>query len=768
MKKLIQMSSVLLLSSIVTNSVAFADEKVKVGKEIEYTSTVEEKSNMKDNNKEVSDFSEPLTSTTQSVTEDQGEIKLKDPSTSLLEKIDTSIKEKQKKQIDQKEKTEKTDMLSDKIKMVSPQKKSSVRAERFDLNDWETEVYDNGAYVLKKFKNTKKTSTIIPGAYAPSSSTNGEKKSIYISKDAFKGNKNLTEIVFQKDIYWDENIWDEVTRIAKIWDPVKKAPATSAKGMFSNMSNLQRVDFSGIDSSVVQDFSSMFENDSNLEAVDHLEGLNTENGTNFYRMFAGCTKLRMINLETMNFSKAVNMSEMFLDCLNLISIKMRNINNGVNMARMCKNTAVIYAQIIFKTAAGKASNVTEMFWLDYQYDNLPLLIYSNSQTFLTTEKGFGKDTEYTYSKFVQDARVLPFIITSGSGVSKSGYSQDGLFSYTTGAIFDMPSAGNYDETAHWHNAKICMLPNAINGYATNQDPLHYLSDTSSVKQTVEGYTKKVKPYPSIKNPNFKKGDPKSKPGLKDSSRFDAGYFVNETDDRYGTWKETFRNAPRWAKNIFIKVSAVYDPVNPQMSEGHVVNSKNPETSGWPNNRLPKAPLGFAYQPDELTAELELGDKPTKVSGKLMSGKQDEFHIGVRDFRESQTPWTVGATFTTSDSLFNGASIAFTKNDVKFNINNLNAPGGKKVPFASNQLVDHYTVGEQTYSLSGISSLVRNKVFNDGQTVSLMQSNGLQSQNFYDLNLGNLTLNLTTNNGLRPVTKQVGQINWNLSVGPNGH
>ena len=51
----------------------------------------------------------------------------------------------------------------------------------------------------------------------------------------------------------------------------------------------------------------------------------------------------------------------------------------------------------------------------------------------------------------------------------------------------------------------------------------------------------------------------------------------------------------------------------------------------------------------------------------------------------------------------------------------------------------------------------------------MSSDGTQVQQFYDLNLGNLTLNLPKDNGFQSTkeAQNVGQINWNLTTAPNG-
>lgn len=581
--------------------------------------------------------------------------------------------------------------------------------------------------VLKSLKNPKATTVTVPSSYYTDSIWGTEIKPCYISKDAFKNNKNIQTIIFKKQY--------EGNYHSRIYDPATGKSTNDMSYMFSNMSKLTSVDFTGIDIQGAQDFSYMFAGDTSLKNLQGISTLDTSDGIDFSHIFDGCQSLTSIDLSNWNLSKAKDMSAMFSNCRKLIEVKIDELPNGINMRDMFHNAPVIYAKLIFNRSSYYAGNVENIFLLDEdKFGYLPLVVYSNSQTFLNTEKGTPTTKYYTYNAFAGDGRVLPFILSSGKG----------LFTQTIKppypSRFDVGSVENHDE-------KICMLQGITNGFAINKDPMNQLSNPKATIQKVIG---DVKPYPTIQNNQM--------PPKDDESRFYAGYYDDETKQRMNGWHKLFDSAPTYLKNIFAKVTAQYSPVNPEMAKGHTVDSKNPTSKDWPDNRMPQGPLGFAYQPSTLTADnMELDGKEKHTS--LTSDGQTAFHLGVRDYTQTPSPWTVSARLSWNDKPMNQATIQASGGGIKLNMNSLNNNTNNPKPFKDSQL--------NNYGKSNVQSLIQSGMtLSNGQMIQIMKADGQQDRAFYDLTLGNLTLNVPNDSKLQPKSYQ-GQIDWNLTTGPNG-
>ena len=138
-----------------------------------------------------------------------------------------------------------------------------------------------------------------------------------------------------------------------------------------------------LDTSNVQDFSSAFEY-SKLQTAPYI---NTSNGTNFYRMFGGCSRLTTIpNLNTSNgtnfssmfeqctalttipeldTSKSTNFYAMFSGCKALSSVPNLNTSNGTKFGSMFLGCTALTT--IPELDTSKATDVTSMF---YNCENL--------------------------------------------------------------------------------------------------------------------------------------------------------------------------------------------------------------------------------------------------------------------------------------------------------------------------------------------------------------------------------------------------------------
>ena len=118
---------------------------------------------------------------------------------------------------------------------------------------------------------------------------------------------------------------------------------------------------------------------SNLSNIIGLQYLNTENVTNMYGMFAGCSNLKSLNLSSMNTSKVTNMSSMFDSCEKLQTLDVSNFDtrNVIDMTRMFHGCGKLTR---LDLSSFDTSNVTSMHCMFYLCTNLEELDISNFKT----------------------------------------------------------------------------------------------------------------------------------------------------------------------------------------------------------------------------------------------------------------------------------------------------------------------------------------------------------------------------------------------------
>lgn len=756
MKRFVGISSILLLSSILANtgtSLVLAKETKEEAKVVdttkdkkEKTASSKEESSTKE--KETRDIEEP-TIESSAVEEVNGTPQLQDLTKDLMDKITDSTKENEdSKEETSKEDKEKSNQKEDEKKnaQVKSLLKNNINPRYgFNLDDWTYDIdYRNQRIILNKYIGTDSVVTI-----EPTYDTFLGDFNIVIAQHALQNDPYISEIHFRPQ-YGSNNgilIWNS--------DPKNPRPSDSVKGFLSNMSKLKVIDLAGLETSHISDFSSMFKN---------------------------CTGLQTVDLSKVNFADNTltdpkyftDFTSMFEGCSNIYQVNVGNIPNHAKLTCMFANCTVLFADLQFRNSKYVASDTSQCFYLPDNWDNLPLLIQSNSDTFLNNEKTWKKGY-YTYKDFASDARVLPCIITSGPNGMFADI-KDGKYHGKYGVYpvtFDIPGQ-KYDEKDHWHNAKISMVL-TTNGYATKKDPTDSLKKAQT---TIKYWEKDLKAFPVLHSndaPYY----------IEDKSQFYIGYFANQSDDRWKPWAKTFANIPDYLKNIFLKEEAQYAPVNPEMEKGHVIDSKDPNSKTWPDNRIPQGRLGFTYQPAAVTSDITLQEAGQPLSGKLQvdgrtKSAQDDglFHVGIRDFEKRDDDinvgpkWTLNAKYHATNPLFRGSYIGFDQNTVRFNLNNINNKTNQSVPFNVNQLTSSYKPnpsGNKVISLKGVTSTSQRKL-PDGKSIQLMTSNGNQVQQFYDFTLGNLTLNIPQDHGIMPQKDPttVGQIDWNLTTGPNGN
>jgi len=100
-----------------------------------------------------------------------------------------------------------------------------------------------------------------------------------------------------------------------------------APSMFQSFESLTKIDFSGVNTSDVTDFSLFFAGCYNLEQVD-LSGFDTSSAINMMLMFHQCRKLKALDLSSFDTSNVIDMRQMFYECYNLETLNLSSFNTS--------------------------------------------------------------------------------------------------------------------------------------------------------------------------------------------------------------------------------------------------------------------------------------------------------------------------------------------------------------------------------------------------------------------------------------------------------
>ena len=117
---------------------------------------------------------------------------------------------------------------------------------------------------------------------------------------------------------------------------------TTMNNMFSNCTNLKKLDLSNLKTSNVTDMSSMFKNCKNLEEIIFGDNFDTSNVTNMKEMFYNCENIKRLDLNNFNTYNVTDMSNMFNNCKNIEEIifgdnfSTANVINMDNMFKDCE------------------------------------------------------------------------------------------------------------------------------------------------------------------------------------------------------------------------------------------------------------------------------------------------------------------------------------------------------------------------------------------------------------------------------------------------
>ena len=119
------------------------------------------------------------------------------------------------------------------------------------------------------------------------------------------------------------NVTKENSSIELIWNE----PIANCHGMFAEVLNISKINFSDFDTSKVTDMSSMFMNCESLENLD-LSSFDTSNVLDMSKMFNKCGNLKTLEISNFKTEKVTNMEKMFEYCFNLEDLEIDNFDTS--------------------------------------------------------------------------------------------------------------------------------------------------------------------------------------------------------------------------------------------------------------------------------------------------------------------------------------------------------------------------------------------------------------------------------------------------------
>ena len=179
------------------------------------------------------------------------------------------------------------------------------------------------------------------------------------------------------------------TRIKNIQDidvsHFNTSMVTNMGGMFSNKPNLTSLNLSNFDTSKVTDMHMMFYDTSGLTSLD-ISNFDTSQVTNMRSMFEGMTNLTSLDVSSFNTSKVKYMGEMFYNAANLSSLNLSNFDTS-NVTYMDSMFSGMTNLNSLDVSSFNTSNVIKMSSMFAKMANLTSLNISSFNTSQVTDMG---------------------------------------------------------------------------------------------------------------------------------------------------------------------------------------------------------------------------------------------------------------------------------------------------------------------------------------------------------------------------------------------
>lgn len=165
--------------------------------------------------------------------------------------------------------------------------------------------------------------------------------------------EGTSALIFPK---WSEYA-DRVTSVV-----VTAENVTTTCYWFDKCINLTEVDFSGFDTSRVENMMNMFHDCKSLESLD-LSSFDTSHVTNMQSMFSFCQNLKSLDVSSFDTSQVTDMSEMFRHCESMESLDVSGFDTSqvTNMDRMFSECRSLANLDVSKFNTGKVTDMSDMF-----------------------------------------------------------------------------------------------------------------------------------------------------------------------------------------------------------------------------------------------------------------------------------------------------------------------------------------------------------------------------------------------------------------------
>lgn len=130
------------------------------------------------------------------------------------------------------------------------------------------------------------------------------------------------------------------------------------KGLFKDMTNLEYVDVSKIDTSAVTTFNELFGGCFKLVEINGVENLNTSGVTTMDNIFYNCRNLTSLNLSNWNTSNVTRLDSAFLQCYKLESLDLSNWDLSKTTSKSALANMFSYAYVISSITMNNTSQAT--------------------------------------------------------------------------------------------------------------------------------------------------------------------------------------------------------------------------------------------------------------------------------------------------------------------------------------------------------------------------------------------------------------------------
>lgn len=156
---------------------------------------------------------------------------------------------------------------------------------------------------------------------------------------------------------------------------------TNMNSMFSDASSLTSLDLSNFDTSKVEYMNSMFEGMTNLASLN-ISNFDTSKVKSMHEMFYKVTNLTSLNLSNFNTSNVIYMDYMFSNMTNLISLDLSNFNTSMvkDMSGMFHDMTNLTTLDLSNFDTSQVTNMSDMFYLrdeDMTKDKLEKIYVNN-------------------------------------------------------------------------------------------------------------------------------------------------------------------------------------------------------------------------------------------------------------------------------------------------------------------------------------------------------------------------------------------------------